>query len=139
MSQQKTKLKKKQNFRHFTKNGKSKQDIISEDIDKMYEQVKDCIPIPKSNYKDVPLQSWIKYISYEGKFRFGGTLIINEAPEYFVLKSDNITWSVNLKKNKIFMVKPKETPSKEKTETDIIKDKLYELFQQNLIDFKKPN
>ena len=39
------------------------------------------------NYIDLDIGTWIKYVSHEGKYRTGGVLINNKAPEYLVLKN----------------------------------------------------
>ena len=109
------------------------QDRISSDIDAMYKRLKNYIPIPKENHKDVPVGKWIKYVSHEGKYRCGGILIKNGAPDFYVLKSKSLTWSVDLCKNKIFM----EDYKKKRIE-QLEKDKLYNLFKNGLIEFKIP-
>ena len=50
------------------------------------------------------IQFMIKYITTEGKYRSGGVLISNKAPEYFILKNprNEITWSVKLDNCSIF-------------------------------------
>ena len=112
----------------------TRQDKISMNIDVMYKKLKNYIPIPKSNHIDVPVGVWIKYVSQEGKYRSGGVLIKNAAPEYYVLKCGRLTWSVNLSKNKIFM-----QDFKKKKIEQIEKDKLYNLFKNGLIEFKIPD
>ena len=109
------------------------QDRISDNIDAMYKRLKNYIPIPNDNHKDVPVGVWIKYVSDEGKYRNGGVLIKNAAPQYYVLKCKSLTWSVNLSKNKIFM---QDYKKKKQEQTE--KDKLYNLFKNGLIEFKTP-
>ena len=113
----------------------TEQDRISMDTDMIYDRVKGLIKLPKENYGDVPTGVWIKYVSYEGKFRNGGMLIKNGAPDYFVLKNigRKITWSVNLKKNVIFM----EDFKKRQLEK-IEKNKLYELFKKGYVTINLP-
>ena len=112
----------------------TRQDKISMNIDVMYKKLKKYIPIPKENHIDVPVGIWIKYVSQEGKYRNGGVLIKNSAPDYYVLKCGRLTWSVNLSKNKIFM-----KDYKKKRIEDIEKNKLYNLFKNGLIEFKIPD
>ena len=72
---------------HYIRPIVTEQDKISMDTDVIYNKVKGFIKLPKENYGDVPYGVWIKYVSYEGKYRNGGILIKNGAPDYFVLKN----------------------------------------------------
>ena len=121
---------------HYIRPIVTEQDKISMDTDVIYNKVKGFIKLPKENYGDVPYGVWIKYVSYEGKYRNGGILIKNGAPDYFVLKniSKKITWIFNLKKNVIFM-----EDFKKKQLEKIEKDKLYNLFKNGLITFSLPS
>ena len=80
-------------------------DIISNDIELFKQKLEGFIQIHSENYEDIETGLWIKYVSNEGKYRSGGILKQNNAPDYFVLKSpyNNITWSVNLQKNSCFI------------------------------------
>ena len=86
--------------------------------------------IHEDNYKDIDIGIWIRYISDEGKYRSGGILVHNKAPDYFVLKNPNneITWSVNLTKNIIFM---KDIGAKR--EEMIEKNNLYRLYLEGYV------
>ena len=136
------KVRNRKKKQRYVKKGPSKQDLISKDINKMYELVKNYVPIPKRNYKDIMVGTWIRYISHEGKFRYGGLLVFNGAPKYFTLICfpARITWYVNLTKNKMFMKQPKLLlpPGKDSEEVRIIKNKLYTLFKKGYIEFKNP-
>ena len=81
------------------------QDLISQDINEIKARLQGFVQIHEENYKDIDIGIWVRYISDEGKYRTGGILVHNKAPDYFILKNPNneITWSVNLKKNIIFM------------------------------------
>ena len=120
------------------------QDRISSKIDLMYKKLKTYIPVPVENYKDIPLGVDVKYISEEGKYRDGGELVVNEAPDYFVLVRYKQSWSVNLKTNRIFMenynnrTDGEEQVVKDYIEARAIKEKLYNLYLQGLIEFKIP-
>jgi len=108
------------------------QDQISNDIDEMKLRLKGFIQIHEENYKDIDIGIWIRYISDKGKYRTGGILVHNKAPEYFILKNPNndITWSVNLKNNKnvIFM---KDIGAKR--EQMIEKNNLYRLYEAGYV------
>ena len=81
-------------------------DIISNDVELFKKKLEGFIQIHSDNYEDIETGLWIKYVSNEGKYRSGGILKCNKAPDYFVLKSpyNNITWCVNLQHN-IFFIK----------------------------------
>lgn len=86
--------------------------------------------VPEKYLKDVRCGSLIKYITNTGKFRFGGVLIKNEYPLYYVLKNTkkNLTWSVNLSTNYIYVQNKKESLKKKRE-----KDALYKLYQEGYI------
>ena len=106
------------------------QDLISEDINEIKERLQGFVQIHEDNYKDIDIGIWIRYISDEGKYRTGGILVHNKAPDYFVLKNPNneITWSVNLTKNIIFM---KDIGAKR--EQMIEKNNLYRLYLEGYV------
>ena len=81
------------------------QDQINEDKDKVIAALKDFVRIPYEYCEHLVLGARIKYISDEGKFRTGGILIKNGFPDYIVCLNGykKLTWSVNLRKNNIFM------------------------------------
>jgi hypothetical protein len=106
------------------------QDLISEDVNEIKERLQGFVQIHEDNYKDIDIGIWIRYISDEGKYRTGGILVHNKAPDYFVLKNPNneITWSVNLTKNIIFM---KDIGAKR--EQMIEKNNLYRLYLEGYV------
>ena len=106
------------------------QDLISEDVNEIKVRLQGFVQIHEDNYKDIDIGIWVRYISDEGKYRTGGILVHNKAPEYFVLKNPNneITWSVNLKKNIIFM---KDIGAKR--DQMIEKNNLYRLYLEGYV------
>lgn len=106
------------------------QEISGNDLEYIKEQLEDFMRVPEKYLKDVRCGSLIKYITNTGKFRFGGVLIKNEYPLYYVLKntSKNLTWSVNLSTNYIYLQNKKEFLKKKKE-----KDALYKLYQEGYV------
>jgi hypothetical protein len=106
------------------------QDLISEDVNEIKVRLQGFVQIHEDNYKDIDIGIWVRYISDEGKYRTGGILVHNKAPDYFVLKNPNneITWSVNLKKNIIFM---KDIGAKR--DQMIEKNNLYRLYLEGYV------
>jgi len=106
------------------------QDLISQDVNEIKVRLQGFVQIHEDNYKDIDIGIWVRYISDEGKYRTGGILVHNKAPEYFVLKNPNneITWSVNLKKNIIFM---KDIGAKR--DQMIEKNNLYRLYLEGYV------
>ena len=106
------------------------QDKINSNIDEVKSRLTDSIQIHPDNYKDIDIGIWIKYITSEGKYRSGGILICNKAPDFFVLKNpkNEITWSVNLNNCTIFM---KDIGAKR--DEMIEKNNLYRLYQAGYI------
>ena len=118
----------------YQKETNSIQDQINDDKDKVIAALKDYVRIPQEYCQHLVLGSKIKYISDEGLFRTGGILIKNGYPDYIVLLNGykKITWSVNLKKNNIFMedLRVKQKIKKEK-------DNLYRLYKAGLLRVKE--
>ena len=108
----------------------TQQDLISKNPEELNKKLKGFIQIYPEHYKDIECGIWIKYITPENKYRGGGTLIINHAPEYFILKSpyNNLTWPVSLEKNYIFMKGNEDT-----MERTLVKNNLYKLYEAGLI------
>jgi hypothetical protein len=106
------------------------QDKINSNVDAIKSRLNDCVQIHPDNYKDIDIGIWIKYITTEGKYRSGGVLICNKAPDFFVLKNpkNDITWSVNLNNCSIFM---KDIGAKR--DEMIEKNNLYRLYQAGYI------
>ena len=105
-------------------------DIITHNIDLFQEKLIGYVQIHDENYEDIDIGIWVKYISQDGKYRSGGILIINKAPLYFILKNpfNNISWSVNLSENIIFMKNISNNRSKM-----IEKNNLYKLYEAGMI------
>ena len=84
-------------------------------------------------YKDIQPGSHIRYITEEGKFRFGGKVLLNGYPDFLVLRNYKYTtkWSINLQKNVIFL---KDHDKVQKEES--IKENLYNLYQAGLIQIR---
>ena len=112
----------------------TKQDIISSDKDQIKKKLENWILVPEDYTYRVDCGIWIKYINKDGAFRNGGVLIKNASPDYFVLKNPikNISWSVNLKENHIF-IEDLEKKEKEKK----MKDLLYELWKNGDIEIER--
>tara|TARA_B110000285_G_C14889645_1_gene497903 strand:+ start:215 stop:631 length:417 start_codon:yes stop_codon:yes gene_type:complete len=106
------------------------QDKISNNPEELTKKMEGYIQIYPENYKDIECGIWIKYLTEDNKYRSGGILKINKAPEYFVIKNsfNNVSWTVSLEKNKIFI---KGTSNK--LEKMVIKNNLYKLYTAGLI------
>lgn len=118
---------------NYIKENKSKQDLLNEDNNKIYELLNNYINVPKEFCNNLILGSKIKYITNDGYFRYGGILINNKYPEYIVLLNPykKLTWCVSLDKNNIFM-----EDIKKKKENENIKNTLFDLYNQNLLTIK---
>lgn len=103
----------------------TQQDIISNNIEMMKDKLKDFVQIHPDNYIDIEIGTWIKYLSHEGKYRSGGVLINNKAPEYVILKNPYTkhSWPVNCEIN-VFFIKDLSN----KREEMIEKNNLYRLY-----------
>jgi hypothetical protein len=117
----------------YVKKSETRQDIMNENKELV---IKDLLGYIKIDYKDCDeliLGSKIKYITDNGDYRIGGILTKNGFPDYIVLLSayKKITWSVDLRKNTIFMEDVRQT-KKEKIE----KDNLYKLYKAGMIEIK---
>ena len=118
---------------NYVKDDTTYQDTINEDKDKVLELLKDYVRIPYEFCDHLVLGAKIKYISNDGYFRTGGILTKNGFPNYIVLLNPykKITWSVNLKKNNIFM---EDLRKVEKEKKD--KDNLYKLYNAGMLVVK---
>ena len=114
----------------YVKPNVTQQDRINSNANEIKSRLNDCVQIHPDNFKDIDIGIWIKYITAEGKYRSGGILICNKAPEYFVLKNprNEITWSVNLNNCSIFM---KDIGAKR--DEMIEKNNLYRLYQAGYV------
>ena len=108
----------------------TQQDIISENPELIKEKLKGFIMIYPQHYGEISCGSWIKYITSEGKYRSGGVLKQNKAPEYFILKSpyNNRSWSVSLKNSTIYLKTTQNGFDKQ-----IEKNNLYKLYEAGLV------
>tara|TARA_Y100000022_G_scaffold164988_1_gene149131 strand:+ start:144 stop:539 length:396 start_codon:yes stop_codon:yes gene_type:complete len=118
------------NDNRYIKPDITEQDRVNNDINRIKESLQNCTQIHPENYEDLEPGVWIKYITYDNKFRNGGVLIYNKAPKYLVLKNvyNKFTWSVNLERNIIFM-RDKNDSSRKMIE----KNNLYKLYQAGLV------
>ena len=87
-------------------------------------------------------KTWVRYYNTQTKqFRVGGLLMKVVYPDYIMLinTAQNLTWSVQLKDNIIYIPHPKvaEEKRQEKKRDNIIKDKLLEMYKQGKLTTKK--
>ena len=108
----------------------TEQDLISSDNQLIKEKLKDYIQVDPKFNKDIPCGTWIKYVTHNGLYRTGGVLVKNGSPDYLVLRNNykKLSWSVDLKKNYIFI-----EDIKKKKESKMEKDNLYKLYQNGFI------
>lgn len=108
----------------------TEQDYISSNKVLFKDKLKDYIQVEHNFLNEIPCNTWIRYITSEGLYRSGGILIKNEFPLYFILKNPykKITWSVDLKKNYIFM-----EDIKNKKEEKLEMKNLYKLYKEGFI------
>lgn len=118
----------------FVKTTYGLQDEINDDREKIYEQLEGYMRVPEELCEYLLQGANIKYINDEGYFRTGGVLLKNGYPDYLVLLNPykKLTWSVNLKKNNIFV----EDLDK-KFKENIEKDNLYKLYKEGLLSIKE--
>jgi phage protein D len=118
-------------------------------------RLQNCIPLKtmqeKSILNDLPIfKTWIRYYNVEKRlFRVGGLLLKSGYPEYIMLinPNQNVSWSVQLKDNIIYIQDPrkqemtrkqKEEERREKKEKErLVKEKLYEMYQNGRLAVKK--
>lgn len=142
----------------------TKQDNYTEDD--IIKQLKGFIPLRTMEEKKILTQlptfkTWIKYINVDSKqFRIGGFLMKVQYPDYITLVNTrtNISWSVQLNNNIIFIRDPRKRDETTENETDtyyetdtytetetqttnneieMIKDKLYKLYLNGKLTTKK--
>jgi hypothetical protein len=120
----------------YIKNEITIQDNINEDKDTIINSLEGYIQIPYKFCDKLILGSKIKYITDEGLFRTGGTLIKIGFPNYIVLLNSykKITWSVNLKTNNIFMEDVREIEKIKKE-----KENLYKLYKAGMLQVIETN
>lgn len=126
------------------KNG-TKQDNMS--TDEIRQRLKGFIPLKTMAEKKLltalPLfKTWVRYINKDTKqFRVGGLLMKVEYPNYIMLinTNKNLTWSVQLDDNVIFVRHPKQVEEMvEKKEKDnMIKEKLFTMYKKGELQTNK--
>ena len=108
----------------------TQQDLISQNPELLEDKLKGFIMIYPQHYGEIACGSWIRYLTEEGKYRSGGVLKQNKAPDYFILKSpyNNKSWSVSLDKNTIYLRNTQIGFDKQ-----IEKNNLYKLYEAGLV------
>lgn len=120
----------KNNNNNYVRPEVTKNDIITNSPELLHKNLKHYVEIHPDNYIDIDTGIWIRYITNEGKYRSGGILKVNKAPEYFILKNPycDFNWSITLDKNIIFM----KNINNEKDRM-IQKNNLYRLYEAGLV------
>lgn len=123
----------------------SRQDNFSRDD--ILKRLENYIPLKTMKEKELLTQlpnfkSWVRYYNTETKqFRTGGLLMKVVYPDYIMLvnTAKNITWSVQLKNNIIYIQDPKIAKQKEKEQSkeEAIKEKLFDLYKNGKLTTKK--
>jgi hypothetical protein len=120
--------------------GGSRQENFSRDD--ILQRLENYIPLKTMKEKQLLTQlpnfkTWIRYYNTDTKqFRTGGLLMKVSYPDYIMLvnTAQNITWSVQLKNNIIYVPDPKI--AKEKEKADAIKEKLFSLYKRGKLTTK---
>ena len=109
---------------------KTQQDIISENPELIKQKLKGFIMIYPQHYKELDCGVWIKYLTDDNKYRSGGVLKINGAPDYFILKSpyNKKSWSVTLSDKTIFM-----RAEQGRLDKMVEKNNLFKLYEAGLV------
>jgi hypothetical protein len=99
----------------------------------MEKNLEGYVKINKEDIEKLRLGAWIKYVSSKGEYRSGGVLVYNGFPDYIVLMNTDkkIRWSVNLKQNELYV-----SEKIVKDQKNTIKNKLYELYTQDMLELK---
>ena len=123
----------------------SRQDNFTRD--EVLKRLENYIPLKTMKEKELLTQlpnfkSWVRYYNTETKqFRTGGLLMKVAYPDYIMLvnTAKNITWSVQLKNNIIYIQDPKIAKQKEKEQSkeEAIKEKLFDLYKNGKLTTKK--
>jgi hypothetical protein len=116
--------------------GGSKQDNMT--TDDIRDKLKGFVALKSMNDKKIlstlPLfKTWVRYINNETKqFRSGGLLMKVVYPDYIMLVNTrkNLTWSVQLRDNIIFIRDPEQENERiqEKNKERLVKEKLYDMY-----------
>lgn len=119
------------NDKDFIRPKETLQDIISNDTELLNKKLKNFVEIHPDNYCDINCGTWIKYITKENKYRNGGIVICNKAPDYFYVynPSSKFKWNVNLTNNTIFI----KDEYGLKVQEMIEKNNLYKLYKAGYI------
>jgi hypothetical protein len=90
-----------------SKEGTPNPTSIYTNTEEIAEKLKFYKRIDTDNIKNIPLGIRIKYIEIldnkKYKYKEGGTIIVNKAPEYIMLAAKRKSWSVQLNKHIIFI------------------------------------
>lgn len=116
----------------------SKQDNMT--TDEIKQKLNGFIPLKtlaeKKLLTALPLfKTWVRYINKDTRqFRTGGLLMKVEYPDYIMLinTNKNLTWSVQLKDNVIFVRNPRHVQElvEKKEKDNAIKEKLYSMYKK---------
>ncbi len=92
--------------------------------------------------KMTPFKTWVRYINTDTKqFRTGGLLMKVSYPDYIMLvnTAKNLTWSVQLSDNIIFVRNPQNDSERQrdKQKEKDIKDRLYEMYKNGQLQTKR--
>ena len=93
--------------------------------------LEDYVLIDPKYYKDIQPGATIRYITHEGKFRFGGKVLVNGYPDFLVLNNHKFTtkWSIDLNTNIIFL-KDHDKVKKE----SVMKENLFQLYKEGYVE-----
>lgn len=123
--------------------------------DEILRRLQNCIPLKtmreKKILEEMPIfKTWIRYYNVDKRlFRVGGLLLKVSYPDYIMLvnPTKNLTWSVQLRDNIIYIPDPrkqeenqkqKQKEKREQLEKErMIKDKLYEMYKGGKLAVKK--
>lgn len=110
------------------------QDKMNDFPDVLKFHLENYVLIDPKYYEHIQPGSKIRYITEEGKFRFGGEVLVNGYPDFLVLHNYKYTtkWSIDLKKNIIFL-KDHDKTKKE----SIIKENLFNLYKEGYLEIRE--
>jgi hypothetical protein len=118
------------NYKGYTRPTVTRQDEISRDPALIAEKLNGFIKIFPQHYDELHGGVWIKYLNEENKYRSGGVLKVNRAPEYFILRSPYTkkSWSVSLAGKTIYM-----RGEDGRLDKMVEKNNLYKLYEAGLV------
>jgi hypothetical protein len=119
---------------NYTRPEVTRQDEISSDPELMAEKLKGFIKIFPQHYEELHGGVWIKYLTEDNKYRCGGVLKVNRAPEYFILRSPYTykSWSVSLAGKTIYM-----RGEDGRLDKMVEKNNLYKLYEAGLVNISE--